>query len=218
MYKYKTAIFDMDGTLLNTLPDLRKAVNHALSEFGYAPRSYDDIRSFIGNGVRMLVKRSLPSSVSKEDYEKVLSSFTDFYNLHNSDECIPYDGIIDALTTLKSTGVRLGVVSNKTDSLVKELCDSFFPGLFDVQIGDREGYANKPSADLIFLCMKDLSCEKESTIYIGDTEVDIQTAYNSGLKCMSVSWGYRDREFLIKNGASITIDTPSELLSFFIPS
>ena len=210
--RYKAVIFDMDGTILDTLDDLAGSVNHSLQKYGYPIRSREEIRSFLGNGMVRLIHLSVPDGISKEAEEAVLNEHKSYYPLHSCDLTRPYDGIVDLLRKLKNHGFKTAVVSNKSDSNVKSLVSGFFDGLFDVSIGSTEGIARKPAPDMVNIALERLGVSKEDAIYIGDSEVDLNTAKNSFLDMITVTWGFRDKDHLIKNGATVFADTPREIL------
>lgn len=209
---YSTYIFDLDGTLLDTLLDLANAVNHAMQSMGYPTRTVDEVRSFIGNGIRMLIKRSVPTGTSDEAYEKTLGIFTAYYLEHIADFTAPYEGIIEVVDTLRARGCKLAVVSNKADRAAKAVVKRFFGDRFDIVVGKMDCFPSKPEPDSVLYAIEKLGAKAEDCIYIGDSEVDVQTAHNAGLRCIGVTWGNRDRQVLIDNGAEYTVDTPSEIL------
>ena len=211
--KYELIIFDMDGTILDTLEDLQSSLNHALALSGFAVRSLDEVRSFVGNGIGKLIERSLPASSLPAHFEKVYGDFMAHYTIHCTDLTRPYAGIPQLISTLRKKGCQTAVVSNKADAAVGELCRRYFPGLFDYAIGEREGLARKPEADLVNFVLKELNCPKEKTVYIGDSEVDIATAQNAGLDAIIVDWGFRDTAFLKKQGAKTIASSPEEILA-----
>lgn len=208
----KTVIFDLDGTLLYTLEDLKDSVNFALVQFNYPPKTLDEVRNFVGNGVRLLIERSLPSGAKNPDLEQVLKIFKTHYaeNMYNKTK--PFDGINEMLDELKRKGIHLAVVSNKFDLAVKELCRKYFGEKIEIAIGESENVRKKPAPDSVLKVMEILNCNKDETFYVGDSEVDIQTAANCNLKCISVAWGYKNRNFLTENGARIIVNTPKEIL------
>ena len=212
--KYKTLIFDLDGTLLNTLLDLASSVNYAMRECGFNERTTDEIRRFIGNGVAVLIQRSVPDGISEEEYKKALDIFKTHYKENSRNNTAPYDGICDLLRKLKEDGYNLAVVSNKVDFAVKDLRDEFFNGLIDVAIGDSDATRTKPEPDMVYKAIEELGVDKESCIYIGDTDVDIETARNSGMDCISVSWGFRLRSELEECGATMIADCAEDILKF----
>ena len=211
---YNTFIFDLDGTLLDTLGDLAAAVNYALRTHGLPEHSIDDVRRFVGNGVRKLMERAVPDGAGNPLFEDTFATFRQYYMAHSLDTTRPYEGIPEALAALKAQGCRLAVVSNKMMAATQALCSHFFPDTIEVAIGEHEaaGIRKKPAPDTVVAALKALGVGKEHAVYVGDSDVDIQTACNSGIPCISVLWGFRDRDFLQKNGAETFISTPSELL------
>ena len=201
-------IFDLDGTLLYTLDDLQTAVNFALSKFDYPQRSIEEICSAVGDGLRMLMVRSLPEDVSEEIADRALSVMKEYYTIHCMDQTRPYGGIIELLKKLKSDGHDICIVSNKAHELVQVLKERFFYGVVDLALGESAQNAKKPSPDMIHAC---IDVYGKNAIYIGDSEVDIQTAKNAGIPCISVGWGYRKPEYLLKNGAKKIADSPLAL-------
>lgn len=211
MSQYKTVIFDMDGTLLDTLEDLADAVNYALQELDMKKRTIEEVRTFVGNGVRRLMELSVPNGTQNPLFEKAFSLFKEYYAVHCNDKTKAYDGVLPLLKTLKEQGYALAIVSNKLDSAVKELSDIYFEGIVPVAIGEREGVEKKPAPDTVYAALKELGMSKEGAVYVGDSEVDVMTAKNAGLPCISVLWGFRDREFLAKHGATQFANTPEDV-------
>ena len=209
------AIFDMDGTILNTLDDLMDSTNFALRNNGLNERSFEEIRFFVGNGIQKLIERAVPQGTSKEVFEKVFADFKSHYKIHCADKTSYYDGIPSVIQTLRKMGVKTAVVSNKADFAVQELVEVYFKGLFDVALGEKTGVSKKPSPDMVNATLSVLGVEKESAFYIGDSDVDFETAKNSSLDFIGVSWGFRGRKFLENLGAKNIIDSPEELLNFF---
>ena len=211
---YNTYIFDLDGTLLDTLTDLAASANYALRTHGMPEHSSDDVRRFVGNGVRKLMERAIPNGEANPDFEATFDTFREHYMLHSLDTTQPYPGIPEALAELKAKGCRLAVVSNKMMPATVELCRHFFPDTIEVAIGEHEaeGIRKKPAPDTVFAALRELGVEKYSAVYVGDSDVDIATARNAGLPCISVLWGFRDREFLLDHGATTFISKPKELL------
>ncbi len=207
----KAVIFDLDGTLLYTLEDLANAVNAGLEAGGMPQKSLEEIRSFVGNGVTMLMVRAVPGGKSNPKFDIMMQTFKDYYKEHCSDNTVPYEGILKLLAKLKDSGIKTAVTSNKLDSAVKVLCNDFFPGLIDAALGDVEGQKRKPEPDMLYKSLDILKVGKDEAVYVGDSEVDIATAKNAGLKCVSVSWGFKDKDFLIDNGAEVIADTVDEL-------
>ena len=212
--KYDTYIFDLDGTLLDTLADLAASTNYALRTHGMPEHSIDDVRRFVGNGVRKLMERAIPNGEANPDFEATFATFRDHYMHHSLDTTRPYPGIPEALAELKAKGCRLAVVSNKMMAATVELCRHFFTDTIEVAIGEHEaeGIRKKPAPDTVFAALRELGVNKSGAVYVGDSDVDVQTAANSGLPCISVLWGFRDRDFLIQHGAKTFISAPSELL------
>lgn len=206
----KTIIFDLDGTLLNTLEDLMISANYALLEFGFPTHSLEDIRKFVGNGVKKLIERAVPIDCPQDVIEKCLDVFKEHYSKNMYNHTKPYDSILEILEKLHNKGLKIGVVSNKFDSAVKELCQKYFLNLVDIAIGQSDDVPKKPAPNVVFKAMKELSAEPSSTIYVGDSEVDVQTAKNSDLPCIGVLWGFRDRKDLA--GADYIIDNPCDIL------
>ena len=214
MITYSAYIFDLDGTLLDTLGDLAASTNYALRTHGMPEHSMDDVRSFVGNGVRKLMERAIPQGADNPDFEATFATFRQHYMQHSLDTTKPYEGIPETLAALKAKGCRLAVVSNKMMAATQELCQHFFPDTIEVAIGEHEteGIRKKPAPDTVFAALEQLGLGKEGAVYVGDSDVDIQTAKNAGLPCISVLWGFRDRDFLIQHGAKTFISAPSELL------
>ncbi len=212
--KYKTLIFDLDGTLLNTLDDLASSVNYAMRECGFGERAIDEVRRFIGNGVEVLIRRAVPMGTTEEEYKKALAVFKAHYKQNSRNKTAPYDGIIELLRKLKADGYNLAIVSNKVDFAVKDLRDEFFNGLIDVAIGDSDATRTKPEPDMVYKAIEEMGADKNECVYIGDTDVDIETAKNSGMDCISVSWGFRTRYELLDYDAEMIADKASDILKF----
>ena len=211
---YSTYIFDLDGTLLDTLGDLAASVNYALRTCDMPEHSIEDVRRFVGNGVRLLMERAVPDGASNPCFDEAFSTFRQHYMAHSLDTTRPYDGIPEMLDALKAKGCHTAVVSNKFYAATQELCRHFFADTIDVAIGEHEaeGIRKKPAPDTVNEAFRQLGISKDHAVYVGDSDVDILTAKNSSLPCISVLWGFRDRDFLQKNGAEILISAPSELL------
>lgn len=208
----KAAIFDLDGTLLYTLEDLADSTNYALSCFGYSPCSVSQVRSYVGNGVRLLIARALPQGEANPVFEECLSTFKNHYKKNMYNKTKPYDGVIEMLDKLKALGIKTAVVSNKFDTATKELCAHYFKDRIDISIGESSSIRKKPAPDSVLEVIKIFGADKNDCVYIGDSEVDIQTAQNAGIDCISVNWGYKDTDFLISNGASCIVENCEELL------
>lgn len=193
---YQNIIFDLDGTLLNTLEDLKDSVNYVLELNGYPVRTLEEIRCFVGNGIGKLIQRALPEEVDSTVVEKVLSDFRKHYQTNCMNKTRPYDGVMELLEQLKEKGYGMAIVSNKNQKAVDELAKNVFKGYVEVAIGEREGVPRKPSPDSTWEAMKLLGATKENTIYVGDSDVDRNTAKNAGIDCVSVTWGFRKEEEL----------------------
>lgn len=213
MKKYKAIIFDLDGTLLDTLKDLQEGTNYALRVNGKPERTIEEIRQFVGSGARKLIERVIPGCEVEGVFEKVLEDFGVYYKEHCKDNTAPYPGILEMLKELKQRGYRLGVVSNKPDFAVQELIPEYFPDTFDAVTGERKGIERKPAPDLIWEAMKNLDATKEESVYVGDSEVDLEAAKNAGIPCISVAWGFKGREFLEEHHAETIVDKPEEIVT-----
>jgi phosphoglycolate phosphatase len=214
--RYDTFIFDLDGTLLDTLGDLAASVNYALRSHGMPEHSLDDVRRFVGNGVRRLMERAIPEGAENPLFDEAFATFRQYYMAHSLDTTRPYDGIPETLAALRARGCHIAVVSNKMMAATVELCRHFFPDAVEVAIGEdeAEGIRKKPAPDTVFAALNALDLPVESAVYVGDSDVDIQTAANAGIPCISVLWGFRDKDFLIQHGATSFISAPLELLNF----
>lgn len=211
---YQVYIFDLDGTLLDTLGDLAASTNYALRTHGMPEHTIGDVRRFVGNGVRKLMERAIPDGAANPDFEATFASFRQHYMEHSLDTTRPYDGIPETLAALRSKGCHIAVVSNKMMAATQELCRHFFPDTVEVAIGENEaeGIRKKPAPDTVFAALRALGVGKDEAVYVGDSDVDIQTAANAGIPCISVLWGFRSRDFLLQNGAETFISTPLDLL------
>ena len=209
--KYKLAIFDMDGTILSTLDDLANGVDYALRENGLPARSKQETRAALGRGVRFLIEQSVPDGLSDVEISKVEEDFLKYYKVHSMDNTRPYDGIVELIKEVRASGIKTAVVSNKIDSAVKELCANFFEGAFDVAYGERIGIPRKPDPKPINSIIDEFGLSKDEVVYIGDSEVDLLTANNAGINHIIVTWGFRDRDFLVQNGAKTLVENMDEL-------
>ena len=209
--KYRLVIFDLDGTLLETLTDLTASLNHTLKCQGLPERSRDEVRNFVGNGIPKLIERACPPEYTPEQREPVCREFTAYYLEHCTDATAPYEGILPLLKKLRDGGIRIAGSSNKADEATRELCGRMFPGMTDFVLGSRKDIPNKPATDGVRMIMETLECKADETVYVGDSDVDIRTAENAGIRCISVSWGFRDPDFLREHGATEIIDRPEEL-------
>ncbi len=214
MRKYETVIFDLDGTLLNTLEDLADAVNYALREMQMPERTIGEVRNFVGNGVRRLMELSVPDGFANPRFEETFTKFKEYYGVHCNDKTKAYDGVLQLLRELKDEGYALAIVSNKLDSAVKELAEIYFEGIVSVAIGEKEGVLKKPAPDTVYKALEELHMPAESAVYVGDSDVDIMTAKNAGLSCISVLWGFRDEEFLHAHGATQFARIPEDVKQF----
>lgn len=208
--KITTVIFDLDGTLLDTLEDLKNATNFALRQCGMPERTLGEIRRFVGNGVRNLMIRAVPQGEENPEFEHAFAVFKEYYGEHCNDATRAYDGIQELLRELKNMGYAMAIVSNKIDSAVQDLNHRYFPQV-DIAIGDRENLKRKPEPDSVFLALEKLGRTREEAVYVGDSDVDLATAKNAGLPCISVLWGFRDKEFLAECGAAVFVEKPMEI-------
>lgn len=216
MMAYKTALFDMDGTLLDTLEDLRDSTNHVLREMGYPERSLEEMRRFVGNGAEMQIRRAVPEETSEENIAKALRAYRAYYQGHCRIKTKVYDGLLDMLDALKARGVKTAVVSNKPDAAVKKLSEEYFGGRMDYAVGAKEGVRCKPYPDMVDDALKALGETRDGAVFIGDSEVDVQTGLNAGLPVIAVSWGFRPREVVIAAGAEKIADNASELKQYIL--
>lgn len=214
MKTYDTVIFDLDGTLLNTLDDLTDSVNYAMEKYGYPVHTLEEVRHFVGNGLKKLIERALPDDVEPEQFQRVFDDFCAYYGENCAKKTCPYEGIPELLDTLRAQGIKLAIVSNKGDFAVQQLRDLYFPGKIEVAIGEKAGIRRKPAPDTVFEAMRRLGSDSAHSIYVGDSDVDIETAKNAGLDCISVTWGFRDRAFLGEHGAQYYVDAPEDILTF----
>lgn len=210
-----TIVFDLDGTLLNTLEDLTDSVNYAIAKFGFPERTIDEIQSFVGNGIARLIELVIPEGKENSHYEEILKTFREYYALHCKDKTKPYDGIIEMLDTLAGQGYQMAVVSNKFDAAVKELCALYFGNRIRTAVGESEKVRKKPAPDAVYQVLEDLSVSAGLAVYVGDSDVDLATAANVPMTCVSVTWGFRSREQLLAAGAKekLMITEPKQLPS-----
>lgn len=209
----KDIIFDLDGTLLDTLQDLCHSTNYALAHHNYPVRTLEEVRRFVGNGVKKLIIRAMPANATPEEFDACFATFKAHYKIHCMDKTQPYAGIIDLLSQLKAKGARMAIVSNKLQEAVSELNDRFFSQYIDTAIGETPHLQRKPAPDMLLKAMQQIHAAPHNTIYVGDSEVDIATARNTGIECISVLWGFRDQDMLQKHGAHLFATTPAQLLS-----
>lgn len=209
---YQTYVFDLDGTLLDTLGDLAASTNYALAANGLPTRTVEEVRMFVGNGVKKLMERAVPDGLANPRFEATYRCFREHYMEHNLDTTAPYPHVLEMLAALKARGKQLAVVSNKFYAATQELCAHFFGAYIDVAIGERETIRKKPAPDTVLEALRQLGVTREGAVYIGDSDVDIDTARNCGIPCVSVLWGFRDRDFLLRHGAKTLVSSPLELL------
>ncbi len=212
MAGYKAVVFDLDGTLLDTLEDLTDSVNKALKDYGCPQKTIGQIRTYVGNGIRNLMIRSVEGGEAHPEFEKIFLAFQEHYKANCQNKTKPYDGIIELLRTLREAGIKMAIVSNKADFAVKELNESYFKEFGMVAIGEREGVARKPAPDTVFEALSALHVSVSQAVYVGDSEVDVQTARAAGVPCISVLWGFRGREILTESGAGHFAENTDELL------
>ena len=206
----KAYIFDLDGTVLDTLDDLTQSVNHALRRFSMPQRRRDEIRMMVGNGVGMLIAKAVPEGTQQGVTMQVLEAFREYYLQHSLDNTRPYPGILELFARLRRQGSKIAIVSNKLQPAVTALVERFFAEYVDVAIGERVGLRRKPAPDMVLEAMRQMGVQ--GAVYIGDSDTDILTAQNSGLSCISVLWGFRDREFLEEHGATTLVQRPEEIV------
>lgn len=210
----KAVIFDLDGTLLDTLNDLKNSVNAALTLHGFAERTTDEVRQFVGNGLGKLVERAIPDGISNPLYEQVLADTRRIYAKRSNDTTKPYEGITELLEKLLTRGYQLAVVSNKPDAQVKSLCAIYFP-VISVAVGQRTGFRLKPAPDSVQETIRQLGRKADDVVYVGDSEVDVMTARNAKIPCISVLWGFRSKKQLLDAGADVFAESPAEMLNLF---
>lgn len=205
-------IFDMDGTILNTIDDIAGAINYVLDIHGYPKRTVDEVKSFVGNGLKRALELSLPDGVAGDVLNQLFTELVAYYNEHSNIMTRPYEGIVEVIHKLREQGKIVAVVSNKRVEAVRDLCDIYFAGCFDMALGDKDGIARKPAPDMTNMVIEHYGILKDKCVYIGDSDVDLMTARNTEIDCIAVTWGFRTREFLVEHGAEIIIDSPWELL------
>lgn len=214
--KYRAVIFDMDGTVLNTLEDLLTSLNLTLDAFGLPRRSLPEMRHFVGKGMRYQIECGAGPDVSSERIDAMLPVYVKNYQIHGAEKTRPYEGVPEMIARLRAEGCRTAVVSNKNDAAVRRLADQYFPGLLDVSVGEREGIRRKPAPDSVDEVLQLLGISRQEAVYVGDSEIDIQTAANAGLDLIAVGWGFRTREELIRSGAERVFDTAGEVEAFLL--
>lgn len=216
--KYKLIIFDLDGTILNTLDDLTSSCNAVLAANNFPVHTKDEVRMFVGNGIRKLIERAVPEESDEETKNKVLSDFTAYYKEHSLDKTKPYDGITELFSELKTRGIKIAVNTNKNEDVSKEICEKFFPGFVDIVAGGNAGRPVKPYPSGVEMILKTLNIKPEKTLFVGDSDVDYQTGINAGLDVVNVSWGFRDESFLREHGAIKIVHNSEELLEIICNS
>lgn len=209
---YKAVIFDLDGTLLNTLGDLTDAVNVGLKQQGLPQRTEAEVMTYLGNGIRRLVECAMPDGASPAQTDAVFDAFRAHYATHYLVKTAPYAGITELLAALKERGVQTALVTNKSDPIAQDIYNACFRDVLPVAIGEQPRYAKKPAPDMVEAALRKLGAEKSEAVYVGDSEVDLATAQNSGLPCILVDWGFRSRSFLETLGNEVIVSTPQELL------
>jgi phosphoglycolate phosphatase len=208
---YDLVIFDLDGTLLDTLDDLWASTNYALEQFQFPLRTREEVRQFVGNGIRKLMERAVPNGTDVSTVDQVHRCFLEHYGAHCADHTKPYPGVLELLHLLRQNGIKTAISSNKADGAVQQLRQQYFPGLFDEAAGEKPGVARKPSAEGVEWLLSACGIPKNRAVYVGDSEVDVQTAKNTGIDLIAVSWGFRDRETLRQSGAEKIVVSETEL-------
>ena len=211
-----TIVFDLDGTLLNTLEDLKDSVNYALERQGFPLRNLNEIRSFVGNGIRLLMERAVPESIDNETFEICFKDFCDYYKIHMEDKTVPYDGINEMLTNIKKAGFKTAIVTNKADFAAQDLCKRMFGENIDFVVGSSDDRPNKPAPDGVFYALEKLDSKIENTVFVGDADTDILTAKNANLPSIGVLWGFRDREVIEEAGAEYIVESVNDLEKLLI--
>jgi len=211
MKKYEAVLFDLDGTLLDTLEDLKDSVNEIMEKYHFPKRTLDEVRKAVGNGIHKLIERSVPEGTDEETIESAFCDFWGYYQKNCMIKTKPYPGMEELLTKLKADGCKLAVVTNKGNEAVQEMIPYYFEGLFEIAVGATKEMPKKPAPDMVYYVLEDMQVEKENALFIGDSQVDIETAGNAGMDSILVTWGFRDRETLIKAGAVNLADDTKEL-------
>jgi phosphoglycolate phosphatase len=214
--KYKAVIFDMDGTTLDTLEDLLGALNHTLGRFGFPLHDLREMRGYVGNGIRRQIEQGAPAGTPAETIDRMLPVFMEYYKVHGAEHTHPYEGITELLRHLRDRGIRTAIVSNKADVAVRRLTEVYFPGLFEVSVGEKEGVRRKPAPDSVLEVLRIMGLSVSDAVYVGDSEVDIQTADRAGMDRIIVGWGFRDREDLLRDGADRVFGSPREVEEYLL--
>ena len=215
---YKAVLFDMDGTVLDTLDDLLDSVNYSLAHFSLPPVSREHVRQNLGNGAAFLINHCMPAECSPELCSRVLAFYKPWYDEHCRIKTSPYAGILPMMEKLRTRGLRLAIISNKPDTAVQELAEAFFPGLLELAVGESSSVRRKPAPDTVLKAASQMNLSQADCVYVGDSEVDILTALNAGMDFISVTWGFRDEPQLLESGASVLAHTPEELLNLILAS
>ena len=211
---YKTLLFDMDGTVLDTLGDLTAAINYTMEKFGQPKHTLEEVKSYVGDGIVKLLERSIPNGRGAFNFDEQLETYKEYYAAHNRDLTRPYDGILELMKTAKDEGLNVGIVSNKHQSAVTELTKYYFGDLVDVAVGNRPDSKPKPDPAVVFEALNELGADPDTALYIGDSDVDARTAEAAGLDCVLVAWGFRDRTVLEKQKSVAVVDNVDELMAF----
>ena len=211
---FLAVVFDLDGTLLDTLEDIRDAVNESLAAFGFAPRTLEEIRSFVGNGAVKLLERALPHPVPDDTFRALYRDYDARYTANAQNKTHPYPGILELLREVRARGYRIAVLSNKQDSAVRLLCAHYFPELVDLAVGPTEGRRTKPAPDGPEYICRTLGVDASDVLYVGDSETDMLTGKNVGMFTLAVTWGFRDRAALVQNGAEYFAEEPKDILNY----
>lgn len=216
--KYSLAIFDMDGTILNTLDDMTDSLNEILTKYNFPLHTVDEVRFMVGNGIPKLVERALPDGRNTAEFDKILADFIAYYEKHCAIKTAPYTGVVDCIKKLRSAGLKIAVNTNKVEPAAVALCDDYFPGLFDIISGSRPGMPPKPAPDGIYEILNraamDGKSEGQRAVFIGDSDVDMQTGMNAGLDVIGVDWGFRGKKFLEEHGATVIMMNACELSDY----
>ena len=213
----KAVIWDLDGTVLDTLEDLADSVNHVLENHGMEKRTVEEIRAFVGNGIPNLIRRAVKKDTEEDEISACIKEMMSYYKTHCRIKTAPYDGITELMKSLSEAGVKSAIVTNKAHEAAEALCREMFPGCVDTVTGASDGLAFKPAPDGVFRAMKTIGCDDGTKVYyVGDSEVDVMTAHNAGLECIGVTWGFRDRDVLARTGADIIVNTVRELADILL--
>ena len=214
--KYDVVIFDLDGTILNTLDDLADSLNHVLEANNFPTHTIDEVRMFVGNGIRKLIERALPQDADNATRENIYKQFSEYYGQHSQDKTRHYDGIPELFNELRNVGIKIAVNTNKDEDIAKVICEKYFPGMIDVIAGGRTDTPIKPAPDGVNKILKTLNIPKEEALYVGDSDVDIQTGANCGIDEIGVAWGFRGVEFLRQHGAKTVFSDVEQLKKYIL--